>query len=78
LRKRCRRRRPTKACCRLPAARAIAGVCNAQLYDIPAMISAGRRAGSLAIPLVKELTKTVALYDAEAAARSTGAAPART
>jgi 3-carboxy-cis,cis-muconate cycloisomerase len=42
------------------AARAIAGVCNAQLYDIPAMISAGRRAGSLAIPLVKELTKTVA------------------
>ena len=44
------------------AARAIAGVCNAQLYDIPAIISAGRRAGSLAIPLVKELTKTVALY----------------
>jgi 3-carboxy-cis,cis-muconate cycloisomerase len=48
------------------AARAIAGVCNAQLYDIPAIINAGRRAGSLAIPLVKELTKTVALYDAEA------------
>jgi 3-carboxy-cis,cis-muconate cycloisomerase len=45
------------------AARAIAGVCKAQLYDIPALISAGRRAGSLAIPLVKELTKTVALYD---------------
>jgi 3-carboxy-cis,cis-muconate cycloisomerase len=51
------------------AARAIAGVCNAQLYDIPAIISAGRRAGSLAIPLVKELTKTVALYDAEAAGK---------
>ncbi|HEX8403252.1 MAG TPA: lyase family protein [Duganella sp.] len=51
------------------AARAIAGVCNAQLYDIPAIISAGRRAGSLAIPLVKELTKTVALYDADAAAK---------
>jgi len=50
------------------AASAIAGVCNAQLYDIPALIVAGRRAGSLAIPLVKELTKTVALYD-EAAAR---------
>ena len=50
------------------AASAIAGVCNAQLYDIPALIHAGRRAGSLAIPLVKELTKTVALYD-EAAAR---------
>lgn len=49
------------------AATAIAGVCNAQLYDIPAIIHAGRRAGSLAIPLVKELTRTVALYDAEAA-----------
>ncbi|MGJ9417599.1 3-carboxy-cis,cis-muconate cycloisomerase [Massilia sp. CMS3.1] len=50
------------------AASAIAGVCNAQLYDIPALILAGRRAGSLAIPLVKELTRTVALYD-EGAAR---------
>lgn len=49
------------------AAGAIAGVCNAQLYDIPALIHAGRRAGSLAIPLVKELTKTVALYDEDAA-----------
>ena len=49
------------------AANAIAGVCNAQLYDIPALIHAGRRAGSLAIPLVKELTKTVALYDEDAA-----------
>ena len=55
----------------LPAetARAIASVCNAQLYDIPAIVSAGRRAGSLAIPLVRELTRTVALYDAEAATR---------
>ncbi|MYM34484.1 3-carboxy-cis,cis-muconate cycloisomerase [Duganella sp. FT94W] len=51
------------------AARAIAGVCKAQLYDIPAIVGAGRRAGSLAIPLVRELTRTVALYDAEAAAR---------
>jgi len=50
------------------ASSAIAGVCKAELYDIPALITAGRRAGSLAIPLVKELTKTVALYD-EAAAR---------
>lgn len=49
------------------AAGAIAGVCKAELYDIPALIHAGRRAGSLAIPLVKELTKTVALYDEEAA-----------
>lgn len=50
------------------AARAIAGVCNAQLYDIPALIAASRRAGSLAIPLVKELTRTVALYDKDSAA----------
>jgi len=49
------------------AARTIASVCNAQLYDIPAIIHAGRRAGSLAIPLVKELTKTVALYSEESA-----------
>jgi 3-carboxy-cis,cis-muconate cycloisomerase len=49
------------------AARAIGAVCKAQLYDIGAIVSAGRRAGSLAIPLVKELTRTVALYDAEAA-----------
>ncbi len=50
------------------AASAIAGACHAPLYDIPALIHAGRRAGSLAIPLVKELTRTVALYD-EGAAR---------
>ncbi|HWZ48526.1 MAG TPA: 3-carboxy-cis,cis-muconate cycloisomerase [Herbaspirillum sp.] len=50
------------------AARAIVSVCNAQLYDIPALIAASRRAGSLAIPLVKELTKTVALYNTESAA----------
>lgn len=48
------------------AARAIAGVCKAPLYDIPALVRAGRRAGSLAIPLVKELTAAVALYDEEA------------
>ncbi|MFK3736946.1 3-carboxy-cis,cis-muconate cycloisomerase [Massilia sp. TN1-12] len=49
------------------AAKAIAGVCSAGLYDIGALIDAGRRAGALAIPVVKELTKTVALYDEEAA-----------
>jgi 3-carboxy-cis,cis-muconate cycloisomerase len=48
------------------AARAIAAVCKAPLYDIPALVHASRRAGSLAIPLIKELTKTVALYDKEA------------
>lgn len=49
------------------AASAIASVCNAQLYDIPALVHASRRAGSLAIPLVKELTKTVALFNQESA-----------
>ncbi|MET3119487.1 3-carboxy-cis,cis-muconate cycloisomerase [Undibacterium sp. GrIS 1.8] len=49
------------------AARDIASVCNAQLYNIPVMVNASRRAGSLAIPLVKELTKTVALYSEESA-----------
>ena len=49
------------------AARTIASVCNAQLYDIPAIIQAGRRAGALAIPLVKELTKAVALTNQESA-----------
>ena len=49
------------------AARAIAAVCKAPLYDIAALVHASRRAGSLAIPLVKELTKTVALYDKNAA-----------
>jgi 3-carboxy-cis,cis-muconate cycloisomerase len=48
-------------------ARVIASVCNAQLYDIPAIVHASRRAGSLAIPLVKELTKAVALYRKDAA-----------
>jgi 3-carboxy-cis,cis-muconate cycloisomerase len=48
-------------------ARIIASVCNAQLYDIPAIVHASRHAGSLAIPLVKELTKAVALYRPEAA-----------
>ncbi|MEO6920686.1 MAG: 3-carboxy-cis,cis-muconate cycloisomerase [Collimonas sp.] len=49
------------------AARAIASVCNAQLYDMAVLINASRRAGSLAIPLVKELTKTVALFNPESA-----------
>lgn len=48
------------------AARARAAVCKAPLYDIAALVHARRRAGSLAIPLVKELTKTVALYDKDA------------
>ncbi|HEX6707126.1 MAG TPA: 3-carboxy-cis,cis-muconate cycloisomerase [Albitalea sp.] len=49
------------------AAAAIAGVCKAELFDLPAIVGASGRAGSLAIPLVKKLTETVALFDAEAA-----------
>lgn len=49
------------------AAVAIAGVCRAELYDLEALVDESRRAGSLAIPLVKALTRTVALFDAEAA-----------
>jgi 3-carboxy-cis,cis-muconate cycloisomerase len=49
------------------AAAAIVGVCKAELYDIPAIVGASARAGSLAIPLVKKLTETVGLFDADAA-----------
>ena len=49
------------------AASAIGGVCKVELYDVPAIVAASGRAGSLAIPLVRKLTETVALFDAEAA-----------
>jgi len=49
------------------AAVAIAGVCKAQLYDVSAIVGASGRAGSLAIPLVKQLTHTVSLFSPEAA-----------
>ncbi|CDG81769.1 lyase family protein [Janthinobacterium agaricidamnosum] len=49
------------------AAQAIADACDVRLYDMAALIQAGRRAGSLAIPLVRELTRTVALHDGKAA-----------
>lgn len=49
------------------AAAAIAGVCKAELYDLPRIVGASARAGSLAIPLVRELTRTVALFNEEAA-----------
>jgi 3-carboxy-cis,cis-muconate cycloisomerase len=53
----------------IPAAAgpAITGVCKAELFDLPAIVGASSRAGSLAIPLVKKLTETVALFDADAA-----------
>jgi len=49
------------------SAAAIASVCKAELYDLNALAEASSRAGSLAIPLVKELTQTVSLYSGEAA-----------
>lgn len=50
------------------AAHAIAGMCKAELHDLDALVAASARAGSLAIPLVAELKKTVALIDGPAAA----------
>ena len=49
------------------AATTIRQACDAALYDIPSLLQAGRRAGSLAIPLVKVLTAEVARRDADAA-----------
>lgn len=49
------------------AANAIAGVCKTELYDVSAMVLASGRAGSLAIPLVKQLTQTVGLFNVDAA-----------
>jgi 3-carboxy-cis,cis-muconate cycloisomerase len=49
------------------AAQAIATACEASRYDIPALLHAGRNAGSLAIPLVKMLTAEVAKAEPEAA-----------
>ena len=49
------------------AALSIAGVCRHALFDVPAVVAASGRAGSLAIPLLRQLTDTVARFDAEAA-----------
>lgn len=50
------------------AAQTIAGLCRAELYDIPALFAASARAGSIAIPLVRELTQAVAVVNDAAAA----------
>jgi 3-carboxy-cis,cis-muconate cycloisomerase len=49
------------------AAQAIADACKVELLDVAAIVAASRSAGSLAIPLVKQLTAAVARADAEAA-----------
>lgn len=43
--------------------------CVADAFDLPAIIVAARRAGSMAIPLVKALTQKVATEDPEAATK---------
>ena len=49
------------------AAQAIAAACKVELLDAAAIVAASRSAGSLAIPLVKQLTAAVARADAGAA-----------
>ncbi len=49
------------------AAEAIALACRAERFDLPALVAASGRAGSLAIPLVRRLTEEVAKADAGAA-----------
>ena len=49
------------------AAMAIAAACNFDGYDLDALAADGARAGSLAIPLVKQLTGAVKQHDAAAA-----------
>jgi 3-carboxy-cis,cis-muconate cycloisomerase len=53
----------------IPAATAPAIVrsCKVEQFDVPALVGASARAGSLAIPLVKALTQAVARTDAVAA-----------
>ena len=50
------------------AALSIAGTCKVELFDVAKIVRESARAGSLAIPLVKSLRETVALFNPEAAA----------
>ncbi len=49
------------------AAAPIVAACRVELFDLPALVAAGAVAGTLAIPLVKQLTARVATDDAAAA-----------
>jgi 3-carboxy-cis,cis-muconate cycloisomerase len=49
------------------AALAIRGACRAELYDAAAIEADARRAGNLAIPLVRQLARRIAEADTEAA-----------
>ncbi|MED5621085.1 lyase family protein [Ideonella sp. BN130291] len=48
----------------------IAGACRVEQLDVPALLAASGRAGSLAIPLVQQLKACVAQADPEAARRA--------
>lgn len=49
------------------AAEVIVSRCRIELFDVPAIVTASRRAGSMAIPLVKALTKAVSEEESSAA-----------
>jgi len=50
------------------AAKSIVGTCKVELFDVAKIVRESGRAGSIAIPLVKSLKETVALFNKEAAA----------
>ena len=50
------------------AAKSIVGTCKVELFDVAKIVRESGRAGSIAIPLVKSLKETVALFNNEAAA----------
>lgn len=49
------------------AAQAIASLCRAELYDVPALLAASRRGGGLSDAVARKLADTVALFDPVAA-----------
>lgn len=48
------------------AAQSIVGSCKVELFDVPRIVRDSGRAGSVAIPLVKALKESVALFNADA------------
>lgn len=50
------------------AAQSIIGTCKVELFDVAKIVREGARAGNIAIPLVKSLKETVALFNQDAAA----------
>jgi 3-carboxy-cis,cis-muconate cycloisomerase len=50
------------------AAQSIIGTCKVELFDVARIVRDSSRAGSIAIPLVKSLRETVALFNTDAAA----------